>query len=344
MNPLAKIPKDELIKRFGTLVQSERKLTAEIVEYIKEIDFRKIYLDLGYTSLFAYLTEGIGYTAASAQRRIDSARLLRDLPEIKNEIQSGKLNLMQLAVVAQSVRAKEKQDPVTVTNEDKREILRQVANQNLFETQATVSQLLDIQVVDTEKARAQRDGSVRLEMTITSNETQTLERVKELLSSTHPYLSNKDLLLVLCREFLKRKDPLVVEERLRTKERGRSGSAKTSACPVVQTGATVSSASPVSSSSSIIPVSRSTRASNVQATSKMEVKRVSHKVRRFILDRDRCCQWTDNSTGLRCKSRFDLEVDHRQPRWAGGDNSTNNLQVLCGVHNRLKYRQNAGLC
>lgn len=140
---IAKLNREKLIENFRSLVQSERKITGEIIEYIKEIDSRRVYLDLGFTSLFAYLTQGIGYTAASAQRRIDSARLLRDLPEIKNEIQTGALNLMQLSVVAQSVRAKEKQVAVHVSTADKKEILRQVQNQNLFETQTAVAEYFD---------------------------------------------------------------------------------------------------------------------------------------------------------------------------------------------------------
>jgi hypothetical protein len=38
-----------------------------------------------------------------------------------------------------------------------------------------------------------------------------------------------------------------------------------------------------------------------------------------------------------------LQVDHIQPQWAAGSHHPDNLQILCGPHNRLKYQKEAGL-
>ncbi|MBO9666291.1 MAG: HNH endonuclease [Bdellovibrio sp.] len=40
-----------------------------------------------------------------------------------------------------------------------------------------------------------------------------------------------------------------------------------------------------------------------------------------------------------CGSTRFLQIDHRQPVWAGGTNEFQNLQVLCAQHNQYKYRQ-----
>ncbi|MBO9667185.1 MAG: HNH endonuclease [Bdellovibrio sp.] len=42
-----------------------------------------------------------------------------------------------------------------------------------------------------------------------------------------------------------------------------------------------------------------------------------------------CCQYIDPQSGQRCKSTWKLQIDHKQSRWAGGDHSKNNLQLLC---------------
>ena len=43
---------NDLIERFGKLVASERKIMRRVIEYIAEIDRRKIYLERAYPSLF----------------------------------------------------------------------------------------------------------------------------------------------------------------------------------------------------------------------------------------------------------------------------------------------------
>ena len=66
----------QLFASFENLVRSERKVTAQVLECIAEIDRRKIYLEKNFTSLFDYLVKDLGYSPGAAMRRIDAARLL----------------------------------------------------------------------------------------------------------------------------------------------------------------------------------------------------------------------------------------------------------------------------
>ncbi|MFM6928070.1 MAG: HNH endonuclease, partial [Bdellovibrio sp.] len=65
--------------------------------------------------------------------------------------------------------------------------------------------------------------------------------------------------------------------------------------------------------------------------------------KKIILLRDKCCQYKDNITGKVCGSTRFLQTDHRQSVWAGGDNSIDNLQILCAQHNQHKYQREASL-
>jgi hypothetical protein len=65
--------------------------------------------------------------------------------------------------------------------------------------------------------------------------------------------------------------------------------------------------------------------------------------KKFVLQRDRCCQHRDHRNGKICGSRFHLQVDHIKPQWAGGRHEVENLQVLCAAHNRMKYEKESGI-
>lgn len=77
---------DDLMIRFGKLVQTERKITELVLDCINEIERRKIYRARAYPSLFEFLVKEFGYSPSSAVRRIETARLLREIPAVSAKI------------------------------------------------------------------------------------------------------------------------------------------------------------------------------------------------------------------------------------------------------------------
>ncbi|MBC7466908.1 MAG: DUF222 domain-containing protein [Bdellovibrio sp.] len=67
-------------------------------------------------------------------------------------------------------------------------------------------------------------------------------------------------------------------------------------------------------------------------------KNLTLKIKKEVRNRDRCCQFVDKKTGKICGSRHFLEVDHIQPRFAGGSHERCNLRLLCRNHNQFRYR------
>ena len=86
---ISKLNDFDLESELGKLIHQERKLLHLIPLHIKEVENRKLYLKKAYPSLFEYLVITHGYSAGSAMRRIEAARLLRDVPEMANQIQTG---------------------------------------------------------------------------------------------------------------------------------------------------------------------------------------------------------------------------------------------------------------
>ena len=74
---LHSIPDDELIRRLGELVSQSRRVEADLVAHIGEVDARGLYARHAFPSMFAYCTEALHLSEAEAYRRITVARAAR---------------------------------------------------------------------------------------------------------------------------------------------------------------------------------------------------------------------------------------------------------------------------
>ena len=93
----------ELVDGLTRLVSKEQKYLHQIILHFAEFDRRRLYAELGYTSLFDYATRGLGYSNSSAQRRVKAARAVNAVPEVYDCIESGMLSLKVLEVVAEAI-------------------------------------------------------------------------------------------------------------------------------------------------------------------------------------------------------------------------------------------------
>ena len=67
-------------------------------------------------------------------------------------------------------------------------------------------------------------------------------------------------------------------------------------------------------------------------------KVAEQKTKKQIQKADSSCQYYDPKSRKTCGSQQFLEIDHIQPRWAGGSNSPDNLRILCRQHNQYRYQ------
>ena len=93
---LAALAPDQLTGRLYELRRQERHLLVEFLAYLAEVDRRRLYLELGWPSLFAYCVEHLGLSKASAFRRTAAARLVARFPVVADYLADGRLNLTTL--------------------------------------------------------------------------------------------------------------------------------------------------------------------------------------------------------------------------------------------------------
>ncbi len=96
---LGRLGNEQLLAALKVLVQQENELTSDLLAHLAELDERKLYLELGFPSLFAYCTESLGLSESSAGRRITAARVGRRFPEVFAAVARGELNLSILCTL-----------------------------------------------------------------------------------------------------------------------------------------------------------------------------------------------------------------------------------------------------
>ena len=297
---------EHLLTCFANAVRTERKITNHVLALIGEIDRRKLYLRKAYTSLFDFLVNDFGYSPGAAMRRIDAARLLCELPETAQKFQEGTLTLSQATQVQRASRELKKLKKESLSPESKRKLILQIESSTQKQTEHIIATTLDLPVVPQQKQTQHRDQSVTLTITFTHEQMQILQQAQNMISHTVVGQDWAEALTYLAKREVKR----------RTSVRETSSANSFGVSEV----AAVAAVSPKN-----------------QFNSTNKRRALPMAVRKALLNGNATCAYKD-ANGKRCESRRFLQIDHVQSWSRGGTNDPENLQVLCGVHNRLKFQ------
>ena len=337
-NSLRKLTNDELEFRLKDLIQKERKLLHIILEHIKEVSRRELYLAKAYSSMYEYLTKEMGYSGSSAMRRLEAANLLKDLPSLAENIKNGSVNLTQVCELSRAIKEKERATHTRIPTEVKHGLLAQIASKTTAETQKILAESLDLPLQMQDKKRVQQDESVRLEITLSKEQFEKLRSSRDelihVLSQQQKEISWANVIEVLCEKHLRKVEKHSDKIEKVSLHKVHLQQAKVVAVKKVSPHAITASATEGVADSTDM---------GMNADLPMPVEQRMIQPIHMSLLKSRCCQFRDPKTGRKCESTFALQVDHIIPRWAGGLDTPENLQYLCAAHNAYKYRRQAGI-
>ena len=127
----------DLLTQMRQLIQSERDLLVSILHHLREIERRRLFADLGYSSLFEYAVGELKYSEGQAGRRIAAMRLLKDLPavaaaRIETKITTGELSLSNVQQASSFFRDQSLAEPRRIISaEDKLHVLELLENKSV---------------------------------------------------------------------------------------------------------------------------------------------------------------------------------------------------------------------
>src|SRR5918996_5893211 len=105
INTPSHLSDDELIAAVKRLVGCEREATVALVIHLAELDKRRLYLPLGYSSLYAYCRSVLRLSEPEAVIRMKAARAVRRFPRILEMLLDGSLNLTTLRLLIPHLRS-----------------------------------------------------------------------------------------------------------------------------------------------------------------------------------------------------------------------------------------------
>jgi len=308
MNDLRSLSNKELVEKTLILAREERRITLELLKYLKVIEEKRIYLDLAYDSMFAFLTGELKYCEGSAYRRLKALRVFKEIPEIEGKIADGRLNLTNLSKAQGLFESQKKLDKPLGLNE-KKDFLENLENKSTREVEKEILKIQPV-VVPKEDLRQVSESKKQLKVILDEELQKDLSELKSLLSHTHPNMSYQDLIKFMAKETLKV---------LRKKKGIESPPAEEKACVKVSAE------------------------KMVEKETDFSKRYIPKNIQRQVWQRDGLsCTETNATTGKKCGSTFQLVLDHRHPWAMGGEHSTENLRVVCAKHNFHKAIKDYG--
>jgi hypothetical protein len=227
----------EIIERMKFLTTRGRKITAELLELIRESEQRKLYRSLGRSNAFEWLVKDFKLSQPSANRRVLASRLLDEVPDLANRIESGVLNLSHVVLVQSAVRKEEKRIGTKILSIEKIEIFREIENKTHEAAERIIKKRFPETRTTGNSLRRLSDSESRLSVIISENCRSNIERSREILSHVIPdgclseivdfvfnfHVGESDPLQKLTHRFSKLKKHRVITPLLRAKVLQRAG-------------------------------------------------------------------------------------------------------------------------
>jgi hypothetical protein len=309
---------DELIKNSDRSVHAEREATTVVLHHFREIERRRLFSTYKFGSLFEMAMKHFGYTEDQANSRISAMRLLQELPELEEKINSGALTLTHLNMVRTHFRNEMKYGGKNATKEEKLELITKMEKTSKREAQVFLQSVsIAPQVLPYDEIRPVSEDKILFKFVADSSVEVDVKTLKGLLAHKCRDLSLGELFKKLCELGLQEWSPAKElknnrgrNKNLNKKDINKKGISKKNINKALHSPG---------------PERGAQGKNQTQAS-----------VNRHVWQRDNCrCTC--------CGSQFALEKDHRIPRAKGGDNGAENLRVLCRSCNQRAAIEEFGL-
>jgi hypothetical protein len=318
INPLQSLSDEELLRSLSEILQRSRRVEADLVAHIGEVDERRLYAREACSSMFVYCTEVLHLSEAEAYFRIAVARAARKYPMLLVMLGEGRLHLSGVATLAPHL-----------TQENCEGVLARAAYKSKRQIEELVAELSPKPDVPAAMRKlpprpvtpAVELGPERVEPPSpaplappASARTEPLapERFRVQFTASRQFRDKLEHLQALMGEDLAAVIEAAVTEKLERLEAKRYAQTRTPRKSLEQND--------ISPRSRYIPAA----------------------VRRAVWRRDGGQCGFVGQTGRRCTERRGLEFHHHEPFGRGGAHAPNTISLRCRTHNAYLAERDYG--
>jgi 5-methylcytosine-specific restriction endonuclease McrA len=158
--------------------RKEQVAMREVLEHLEENERRLLYAKLGFESLSSYAQKELNYTKDEASARISAMRLMREVPQVKEKLDEGDLNLTHLTL-AKSLFHQKKEE--YSTPEKKSELLLSFEGKSKLHCQRIVATICPEALIKKETLKPVNATHTELKLVLENELLEKLERLKNLL-------------------------------------------------------------------------------------------------------------------------------------------------------------------
>lgn len=291
---------------------SERfqKSVADLISALEDVEQHQVYLQFGHSSLFQYAVQELRLSESVAYPLITVMRKAKEVPQLKVQMQEGKINLGNARRIA----------PV-LTQANSSEWLDKAATMTQRQLEKEVVRVHPLSAVQ-ERAQYVTENRIRLEVGLSESQMLKLRKAQDLVcQATAKSASLEDTLIALTEFYLKHRDPVEKAKRVTAK--------KGSLAAQATSGEEMVTREESRDSEEMVTREESKMSEEIRGRELIPAA-ILHAVR--LRDQGKCAFL--NAQGRTCGQTRWLEVHHRVPVSSGGTNSVDNLITLCSGHHR----------
>ena len=328
---------DRLLERTKELSRVEHHLEVVVIDHLREIQKRRLYLRRGFSSLFDYAVRELGYSDAAAWRRIKAMRLCADVEGVRERLQNGTPDAQGPHPLRRRRQFRRWELKAVIDDECREGLERLQGLLSHVDPHLTMGQLMGRLVREgldrhdpARPPRGRRAAPAKGAEQTSAAKTQPAS-ARGVASAAKQEASADSAAPSAAK--VSAQAPAQPEDA--AADRPDSSAAKpatdTTSAPKTRrldrpAAACAQPAAP--------PRTRTSAAK----TGGVAGRAIPAAVKREVWRRDRGrCRYVDRTSGRRCGSQHLLQIDHVVPYACGGAAEPNNLRLLCAAHHRYRH-------